>query len=412
MRTESDVFHATFINLAKEEPQPMIVENTYHDYIPFGSDNLFPQALARFARLSPNHRGIINSKHQYIIGDGITSEDESTQELFKQVNYEGESMTEMVNRLLLDDLIFGNGWIELITDRNQTFLWYNPIDATKCRLSKNLNEVMIHPDWGTCTGKDDPQMKCLPLYPNFKKDNRNDFPAYRSVYHLKRYEPEFVYYGIPQYIAAQDSVQIDFKTNKWNLARLKNAFKVSGILVVPVRDKAESKAVIDGLKKEHLKEGDNHKLMTITKTRARSDEKADVTQLIETEQHDEGSWEKLHAQSLSDMIVAHTWFRSLVSIADNTGFDTQRILNEYEIAQNTIITNYQKQYIGMFQRLYRDVLNQEIDMRFVNKPPLSSHDYKMVWEIRKEKGMEYDENDPVQQQIVGVKYAQLKVGDY
>lgn len=401
---------ATFINLAKNDPQPITVVDTIHykDYIPFGSDNLFPQALALFARKSPNHRGIINSKNTYIMGHGITSEDEATRALLESVNYEGESMTEVMDKFNLDDLMIGNGWLELIIDRGQTFLWYNHMDATKCRLAKNGKDVLIHPDWSLYKGRSDKYLETLPLYPNFKKDNRDGYPAYRSMFQLKRYEPEFVHYGIPSYIASQDSIQIDFKTNKWNLARLKNSFRVSGILVIPTRDPAESKKVIDYIKKEHTQEGENAKLLTITKTRARADEKADQTQLIETNQEDHGSWTDLHGQSLSDMVVAHSWFRSLTSIADNTGFDTQRILNEYQVALNTTIGKVQGQYIKMLQKLYREVLNQEIQLQFINKPPIKEDNYKMVWEVRKEKGLEFDEKDPAQRQLIGIKYAPIK----
>jgi hypothetical protein len=405
---ETKAVHATFINLGPQDPQPYHIPamGNMLDIIPFGSDNQFPQALALFARTSPNHRGIINSKHQYILGDGIVpteENDQQTLDLISHVNFEKEDLTEVTSRTLLDDLMIGNGWTELITDRNRTFLWFNQLDSTKCRLMKDKKRVAIHPDWSMDKGASDPDRKILPLYPNFEKDGTGPFAAYRCVYHKKRYEPEFSYYGIPQYVSSQDSIQIDLKTNKWNLARLKNAFKVSGVLVIPVRDKAESKAVIDNIKKNHVGEDNQAKLFTITKTRARGDEKADQTQLIETQQGDEGSWLDLHKQSMSDMIVAHAWYRSLIGIADNTGFDTQRILNEYEMALNSVITNYQKEYIKMYKKLYREVIGLDVEIQFRNRAPMDDDKYYKVWELRKQKGLEYDETDPAQQIIVGVK---------
>jgi len=370
------------------------------DYIPLGSDNLFPQALARFARSSPNHRGILDSKHTYIVGDGITSEDTATQTLIEAVNYEDQSLTEVASPIIFDDILSGNAWIELITDRNGSFLWFNHLDTTKCRLSKDRDFVIMHPDWARDKGKTDKNRIMLPVYPNFQQVPGDKYSAFRCVYHLKRYEPEFVYYGLPKYISSKDSIQIDFKTNKWNLARLKNSFRVSGILVVPVKDKEESKDVIDYINREYIGEDNQAKLLTITKSRARDNEKADQTQLVETKQDDEGSWMDLHRQSIGDMVVSHGWFRSLTGLADNTGFDTQRILNEYEVALNTVIKPMQGEYVKLFQKLYREVTGQELELNFVNQPPFDTDDYKYIWELRKEKGLDFNENDPMQKLLV------------
>lgn len=402
------MFESTYIALGSRDPLPFRtpLENIYYEFIPFGSDNLFPQALALFARTSPNHRGIINSKLQYIIGDGIIPQDEKDKEtlaLIEKINFEGENLTDVTTRVLTDDLMGGNLWLEIITDRNRSFLYISQMDFTKCRLAKDLKRVIMHQDWKNYTGENDTQRKVLPLYPNFQKDNDGLFPAYRSVFHYKRYEPEFTYYGVPQYVSGQDSIQIDLKTNKWNLARLKNAFSISGVLVIPVKDKAESKAVIDNIKANHIGEENQGKLFTITKKRPDASERGEQTQLIQTNQQEDGSWEKLHNQSMSDMVIAHSWFRSLVGIADNTGFDTQRILNEYEIALNTVITNYQREYIGIYRKLFSEVLGRDLPIQFKNRGPLQDERYYKIWEIRKMRGMDYDEKDPAQQQIVGVK---------
>ena len=121
------------------------IDENYLDYIPFGSDNLFPNALALFARKSPNHRGVINSKVKYCLGDGIFPEDEKNKELQTQIdsiNQEGESLNQIQKKLYLDRFMTGNYDIELITDSRRSFLWVNHIDATKCRLSKDSKSII------------------------------------------------------------------------------------------------------------------------------------------------------------------------------------------------------------------------------------------------------------------------------
>lgn len=369
--------------------------------IPFGSDNLFPQATALFARSSPVHRGVINSKGFYFVGGGITSEDQQLIDEFKSVNFQGESLNDIAGKFFQDRNTGGNAWIEIITDRNFSFIWFNHIDFTKARLAKNQKEVYLHPDWASYRGEEDPDLRKLPIYPNFEAQaDESGIAVLRSIYQVKDYEPEFFYYGVPQWIAGKDSILIDLKTNKWNLARLKNAFSTSGFLIVPVKDAKEGDEVISYIEKNYTGEGNQAKLMVVTKSRATEGEKADTTQFIETRQNDEGSWQNLHAQSLTDALIAHGWFRSLTNIPDNTGFDTKRILNEYAVARSTIIPSEQKVFTDFVKRIYSDLQGKDIEISFINRAPLSDESWKFIWEIRRDRGDDYDENDPKQQIIV------------
>lgn len=378
------------------------VKENYHDYIPFGSDNLFPNALAMFARKSPNHRGVLNSKVKYCLGDGIFPEDEKDTDLQVQIdsiNQEGESLNLIQKKLYLDRFMTGNYYIELITDATRSFLWINHIDATKCRLSKDEKKVIIHSDWSKDTGTGDKHRIVRAKYPEFEADTKGELSVYRSIFHGFDYEPEFTFYGLPLYIAGKDSVQIDLRTNKWNLGRLKNSFRPGATLIVPVKDSIEGKAVSKMVKKQFTGEEKQGETFLLTKTRALDSEKADQTQYIPHTEDEKGSWTDLHKQSTGDIIVAHSWYRALSGIADNTGFDTERILNEYNTALSSVITTEQTSFVQVYSKLFREVIGQDLEIVFRNSPPLQDDNYKYVWELREEKGLEVDKEDP-QQMIV------------
>lgn len=374
-----------------------------NDFIPFGSDNLFPNALALFSRQSPNHRGVLNSKVSYCLGNGIFPADEkdtATQALIDSINFEGESLNDVQMRLFLDRFMVGNYYLECITDKNRSFLWFNQLDATMCRNSKDNESILIHPDWTRYTGKSDKFLKTLPKYPNFEPDTVDGISAYRCVFHKFDYEPEFTFYGIPQWIAGKDSVQIDLRTNKWNLGRLKNSFRPGATMVVPVSDATEGDVVTKAIKDHYTGEEKQGKTLVLTKSRALENEKADQTQYIPHTQEDKGSWNELHKQSLGDIIVSHAWFRALTSIADNTGFDTERILNEYGTALATVITTEQENFIKTYQKLYRETLNADFPITFRNSPPLQTDKYKYIWEARRDKGLPFDPEDEKQKQLI------------
>jgi hypothetical protein len=385
-------------NYTKKEITPFVKRDyQYLDYIPFGSDNLFPQALALFSRLSPNHRGVLTSKERYFQGDGIIGSNPFSQAWIDSVNAEGETLNNVQKRLWIDAHRIGNEWIELISDNKGTFLFISQLDSTKCRLSQDEKAVMVHPDWINYTGKSDKLLKTFALYPDWSEDLENK-SILRSVYHKFSYEPEFSYYGIPGHISGKDSVQIDFKTNKWNLARLINGFRLSGMLSVPVKDKPEADKVTKEVDK-YVGEGNQDKVLLVTKSRAAEGQKAEDPTFTPFTSTDVGSWIDLHKQSLSDIVMAHGWFRSLCSIPDNTGFDTQRILNEYNIALPQI-QEAQKERTDLYMKLYKEVTGKEIQIQFRNSPPLKTDKYFYVWEMREKEGLPVDKTDPQQMQII------------
>lgn len=383
---------------AKKDVQPYTKPDYGHlDYIPFGPDNLFPQALALFSRMSPNHRGVLLSKEKHFQGDGIVGLDTASQAWIDKINAEGENLNDVQERFWIDDHRIGNTWIELITDARQSFLFINQLDATKCRKSEDGKQVIIHPDWAAYTRKSDKRRVLIDLYPQWT--TAPETPTLRrSVYHKFTYEPEFTYYGIPSHISGKDSVQIDFKTNKWNLARLVNGFRPDNMIFVPVKDKIESDKVLKEIAK-HSGEGNQGKPFVVTKSRAMEGQKAEDVNIVQLKTEDTGSWQNLHTQSLSDIIMAHSWFRSLCSIPDNTGFDTQRIINEYNIALPQIKQS-QGKYIKLYQKLHLEVTGKEIAMEFKNSPPLETDKYYFIWEMREKKGLSFDENDPAQNIII------------
>lgn len=399
-KVKSDnVVQLALFNTAKTEivPYSPININT-NEYIPFGSDNLFPQAMALFSRTSPNHRGVINGKRRYTIGHELISSDTETQNFLNSCNLDEENLQDVISKAELDYIIGGNAYFEVITAKNGGFVYFNHIDFTKCRKSKENTHILVNPDWSQYAAYRDQTVK-IPLYPKFEPDPNNS-GILRSIVHMFDYEPEFYYYGLPCWIAGKDSIQIDLKTNRWNLARLINAFKVSGIMFVPVKDSNESASVIEKLKLEHTGDMNQDKLMVITKSRSAENERAEQVQLIQNKQDETGSWLELHGLSISDIITAHSWYRALSGIADNTGFDTKRILNEYSIALSTYIIPRQKTLKDKIISVYRGVTGKKIEFEFMNKKPVDDSDGMFVWEYRREKGLEFNENDIRQQKII------------
>lgn len=363
----------------------------------FGSDNLFPQAVAIINRKSPVHRGILNSKARYIAGKGFAYEE--TQEELKDfvlaANAKGESLREVTKKLVFDELSFGNSWAELVTNKEKTFLNIFHKDSTKCRLSSDAKECLLHPNWTNVYNRFS-EIKGIPIYPEFKEAENG---LLRSIIHFKDYEPDFDFYGIPSYIAGMRVVGILYKTDKWNLSRLDNSFQTSGIVLVDgeFENDEEANDLKEEFKKEFTGEDSQGKILFIARSLG-----GGTTSYTPINTQNDADWIGLDQNSTEKLIVAHEWYRSLCSLGDNTGFDTKRILNEYQVALNTVIADVQEKYLDKYKEMLLRVLGLDAtSLSFVNKPPISvKPKYMKVHEARKADGFEYDEEDPKQNQYL------------
>ena len=197
-------------------------------YWKWGSDNLFPYALTKLSRQSTTHRRILNDKADYISGKGFSFDPENTvlAGMIDSANGTGESMRKLVNKLAFDKALFGNAFLEIVTDEKHSFLSLFHQDASRCRIAKDKKGVILHHNWQQYAPA---QAKTLPFYPEFAKTEDG---MLRSVFHYKDYEPTFENYGVPPYIAGLNVSAIAYKTDRWNISRLDNSFQLSGVMVL------------------------------------------------------------------------------------------------------------------------------------------------------------------------------------
>lgn len=363
---------------------------------PFGSDNLYPQALASLYRKSIALRGIINSKVIYCSAGGFQLEEESGEatDFVNSPNNTGDSLTDVFEKYLTDRFMSGNTYLEIVTNPERTMFQAFNVQTTKARRHKNEKDIIIHPDWARYK-KNDGLSTIIPLFPNFKMVDG----FMRSIIHAKDYEPDFDWYGIPSYIAAMDAAAIGYKTNKWNVSRLDNAFQTSGVLVVDGNmSDDEAKELKKDFQKEMTGEGNQGKVMLIIKKLG-----GEGTEFTSINDNAEGDWVQLHNQSNDDLILANNWKKSLAGITEQSGFDVDRIINDYQVVKSTFLIKEQNKFIKLIQKAALEVKNLDLEgLTVKNLPPVSlitkltADKFTFKWEARREAGLEFDSEDPVQ----------------
>ena len=357
----------------------------------WGSDNNLPEALALLSRRSTAHRRILNDKADYISGKGFNYDSSIPLlgEMVECANGDGESLRQVLNKLAFDKSLFGNAFLEVVTDENHSFLSLHHQDAGYCRVAKDSEHILLHHDWRHFRAD---EARILPLYPRFEKQSDGSL---RSIIHYKDYEPMFKHYGVPQYIAGMNVSAIAYKTDRWNIARLDNSFQLSGVMMIDNAVDSEEEASKLARMAEERFAGKPGQVMFII----RDESSDDNSRFIPLESQNDGDWKELHDQATSDIVVAHSWFRSLSGLDYSTGFSAERIMHEYEVALNTVILGEQSELLEPIIRAITDLLQIDCSsLEIINRPPTRSKPiYMKVWEARKADGLDYDENDEKQQ---------------
>ncbi len=360
-------------------------------YWRWGDDNLFPLALAQMSRRSTIHRRIINDKADYIAGKGLVVDPEMklTAQFVESVNGSSETLRQLLYKLSFDKSLFGNAFLEVVTDASRNFLSLYHHDASHCRVSKREGHIILHPTWVGFNVKDAVE---LPLYPLFEEQEDGTL---RSMVHYKDYEPTFDHYGVPPYIAGMNVSAIAYKTDMWNISRLENSFQMSGVMLLDdaVDSEAEAERVVRSAQERFG--GKPGQVLFVVKDGSDTDN----SRFIPLSSSSDGDWIDLHDQAVSDIVIAHSWFRALSGLDYSSSYSAERIINEYEIALNTIILSEQEELLEPIKMLIQQFLDEDTSsLMIINRPPSSTKpDYMRVWEARKAEGLEYDPEDPTQQ---------------
>ena len=373
----------------------------------WGDDNLFPAALALMARRSTTHRRIINDKADYISGKGFICDEAQQPRLaafLRRVNGTGESLRQLLNKLAFDKSLFGNAFLEVVTDAGHTFLSLYHQDASRCRVARDSEHILLHHDWSSFKAS---EARSLPLYPLFEPQEDGTL---RAIIHYKDYEPMFEHYGVPTYIAGFNVSAIAYKTDRWNISRLDNSFQLSGVMMLDssVDNDAEAERIVRMAERKFA--GNPGQVMFVIRDGGDDDN----SRFIPITAQNEGDWQALHEQAVGDIVVAHSWFRTLSGLDYASGFNAERILHEYEVALNTVILAEQAELTEPIRAVISSVLGIDTSsLQIVNRPPTRSKPiYMKVWEARKADGLDYDPEDPKQQYFLSeiTKYNVTSIG--
>ena len=358
---KSNTFEFGVFNLAIPEhiEEPLDLAKVRTKFIPFGTNNLFPQYLAELKRKSSTHRSVLAQKTIFTSGAKFVTNNEDVKEYIKDVNADGESLREVFKKLADDYYSFGNAYLEGVLYDGGLNLYH--IDATTVRMSKNKKEVYVHPDWAKYNTMKD-KLSILPLYPEVRSN--------RFVFEFNDYEPTFQFYGLPDYVAALEHIAVDYEIGKWNHTKFKNGFQPSAIVEISGdMGEEEAKKLVNEAQKKFVGAGNNGKILFLVKN---GDTSPANVSIIKDDQ--EGSWIDLQRITDQNIVTAHRWQPSLSGLVssgkmNNTGSE---IRIAYDLAMTTVIKDTSDLLLdGIKTILFKELGFLPEDLVIHYEPPIS-----------------------------------------
>jgi hypothetical protein len=187
----------------------------------YGADNLYPNFLLKLYENSPMHKGIVEDKLYYILGDGVVNK--ATGEKFNPMVNGVDTLEEVVNKIVIDSIIFGYFGIEVIYNALGDPIEFVHIPSHHIRANRSLTMFNVCDDWFTNSRNG------VLSYDRWKSGKNTEGKS--TLFFYKKYSPSVQnVYPKPEYYAAIKSLETDLAIRDFHLNNITNGFSVSTLI--------------------------------------------------------------------------------------------------------------------------------------------------------------------------------------
>jgi DNA-binding MarR family transcriptional regulator len=210
---------------------PTFKEARGKDWILFGDEgeykNRYPEYLLNLYRRSAKHHAIINSKKDYVVGQGwaVNAEGLDTmglarlQQFIEEPN-QYESLNDILEKVALDYELYNGFALEIVYNQlNDKIAAIYHADFARYRSNEDGTKYYYSEDWK----KHNPVVEEIDAF-NWKE------PSGKQLLYVKGYSPDCKYYPLPTYLGSTGYIELDVEIANFHLNAVKNNF-VGGTIV-------------------------------------------------------------------------------------------------------------------------------------------------------------------------------------
>jgi DNA-binding Lrp family transcriptional regulator len=210
---------------------PTFKEARGKDWILFGDEgeykNRYPEYLLDLYRRSAKNHAIINSKKDYVVGQGwaVNAEGLDTMGLAKLQEFinhpnQYESLNDILEKVALDYELYNGFALEIVYNQlNDKIAAIYHADFARYRSNEDGSCYYYSEDWS----KHNPVVEKIEAF-NWKE------PSGKQLLYVKGYSPDCKYYPLPTYLGSTSYIELDVEIANFHLNAVKNNF-VGGTIV-------------------------------------------------------------------------------------------------------------------------------------------------------------------------------------
>jgi DNA-binding Lrp family transcriptional regulator len=210
---------------------PTFKEARGKDWILFGDEgeykNRYPEYLLNLYRRSAKHHAIINSKKDYVVGQGwaVNAEGLDTMVLarlqqFIQEPNQYESLNDILEKVALDYELYNGFALEIVYNQlNDKIAAVYHADFARYRSNEDGSCYYYSEDWK----KHNPVVEKIEAF-NWKE------PSGKQLLYVKGYSPDCKYYPLPTYLGSTSYIELDTEIAQFHLSAVRNNF-VGGTII-------------------------------------------------------------------------------------------------------------------------------------------------------------------------------------
>lgn len=314
--------------------------------------NLYPNFLLKLYNDSPLHKGIINSKIDYIIGDGITIKGGD-----KPVNIipnPTDSFSELIGKIVNDYLIFNFYAVEVVYNKLGNAIQWNHIPAHKIRTNRDRSKFWYGYDY------------YLEPYntisydvwrPGINKD------GYSKIFYYTNYAPTVNnVYPTPEYSGAIKSIETDIAIRDFNINNIENQFSVSSIITFfGGTASPEVQAALERkIKNSYTGVSGGKHIIGFENAGGTPPNVQNISQ---------GDWDKAYIEikkdTIQDILIAHQAVSPMlfgIKTEGQLGGATE-LENSYEIFKNLYVKNRRNELESGLNKLFADLNLGELEFK-------------------------------------------------
>jgi DNA-binding Lrp family transcriptional regulator len=210
---------------------PTFKEARGKDWILFGDEgdykNRYPEYLLDLYRRSAKNHAIINSKKDYVVGQGWAVKEEGLntlglaklQEFIDHPN-QYESLNDILEKVALDYELYNGFALEIVYNQlNDKIAAIYHADFARYRSNEDGSCYYHSEDWS----KHNPIVEKIEAF-----DWKN--PSGKQLLYVKGYSPDCRYYPLPTYLGSTSYIELDVEIAQFHLSAVRNNF-VGGTIV-------------------------------------------------------------------------------------------------------------------------------------------------------------------------------------